>query len=226
MARVLVLGDLHAPATHPQYLDWALKIGRDCEQVVLIGDVGDLHCMSRFPREAGAPGVDDEFAAAKAQVQQLAKRLEGRKVRVCVGNHDDRILRRLWDAGLPTALKPSFNKVWGVKWDWRDFHTIDLCYYSHGTNAGGEHHAWNLMRDMGCSVVIGHHHSAAGVKWSQTRLGRRFAMDVGCGVDMTSPLMNYAKSGRKQPVLGCGVVVDGVPAHYAMPETAQMRRAA
>lgn len=220
MARVLVLGDLHFPAVHPGYLEWASGVGRahKCDRVLAIGDVADLHCMTRFTREAGAPGIDEEYQQARTLAARAARLLSCvGPVRVCIGNHDDRLLRRLVDAGVPTALRPAFNAVWGVDWDWKYNHEIDGVWYAHGDTASGLDPAANLARDLGTSVVIGHHHSRCGLTWQTTEAGSRFAMNVGCGVDAEHPMLAYCRRSTRRPVLACAVVLDGEPRLLRMP---------
>ena len=42
-------------------------------------------------------------------------------------------------------------------------------------------------------------------------------MDVSCGVDDQHPAMRYGKNLLTRPVLGAGVVLDGVPYYEPMP---------
>ena len=59
--RILVIGDLHAPFTHQQYLQHCIDTFRryNCNQVVFIGDIIDNHYASYHES-------DPEWAAARS----------------------------------------------------------------------------------------------------------------------------------------------------------------
>ena len=67
------------------------------------------------------------------------------------------------------------------------------------------------------SVVMGHVHSVAGVKFGAGPLERWFGMDVGCLIDRKAWQFAYGKHMPKKPILGCGVVIDGTPYYEPMP---------
>ena len=58
------------------------------------------------------------------------------------------------------------------------------------------------------SVVEGDKHTLGGVQWYSSRKDSIFGMQVGCGIDKESFAFEYAKLNTKQPVIGCGVVLD------------------
>ena len=59
MSRVLVIGDVHEPATHPAYRAFVsdLYSAWNCDRVVFIGDVVDHHCISFHKKDVDADGV-------------------------------------------------------------------------------------------------------------------------------------------------------------------------
>jgi len=62
------------------------------------------------------------------------------------------------------------------------------------------------------STVFGHFHSFAGIQYlSSTEMGTHFGMNVGCLIDQTQYAFKYGAKLKQRPVLGCGVVVKGVP---------------
>jgi hypothetical protein len=42
-------------------------------------------------------------------------------------------------------------------------------------------------------------------------------MDTGCGIDRKAEAMAYGRDQVRKPVLGCGVLIDGIPYYEIMP---------
>ena len=217
MSRTLVIGDIHEPVSHPGYLSFCMDTYAeyDCDNVVLIGDVVDWHGISFHARHPDAPGSKDEYELAKERVHRWYK--EFPKATVCIGNHDERVLRLAESVGIPSVLLRAYADVWNTPgWKWKYDHIEDEVYYFHGTGRSGINPAWNVAKDMGMSVVMGHVHSVAGVKWSASPTRRWFGMDTGCGVDDRLYAFAYNKHNKKRSVLGCGLVLDGIALHEIM----------
>ena len=51
-----------------------------------------------------------------------------------------------------------------------------------------------------------------------------WGLAVGCGVDQRSMAFAYGKHFAKKPVIGCGVVIDGVPHAVPMDLGSKIRR--
>jgi len=114
-------------------------------------------------------------------------------------------------------IKP-YSELWDAPgWDWQYKHKIDKVLYRHGTGCGGIHPAWNLMNKSKMSVVIGHCHSRAGIKWSTNDEARFFGMDVGCLLDEKAWQFAYGRDIVERPILSCGIVIDGHPYLELMP---------
>ena len=88
-------------------------------------------------------------------------------------------------------------------------HDLDGVLYEHGTGSSGKDAAFNRAVAQRCSVVMGHIHSFAGVKYHANPFSRIFGLNVGCGLDIRLYAFEYAKMTVHRPVLGCGIVVDG-----------------
>jgi len=218
MSRVLAIGDIHAPVTHPGYLPfcWDLFNKYNCEKVVLIGDVVDWHNISFHSRHPDAPGPSEEYARAQSRVSRWVEAFPN--ARVCIGNHDERLIRLAETVNIPAQLVKTLKETWGTgRWKWEYDFIIDDVYYFHGTGCSGIHPAYNAMKKMLMSVVMGHCHSAAGIKWAANPLRRIFGMDVGCGIDDKKYAFNYGQYTKTRSILGAGVVLDGVPYHEICP---------
>lgn len=217
-SRVLVVGDLHELATHPMYLKFTKDIQRKygTRRTVLIGDVVDWHAVSFYPKEPNCPGPMDEYEQTKFKVQRWYKAYPN--ALVCIGNHDERPDRLSKSVSIPEVCLKSYNDLWGTpNWTWEFEHVIDNVCYFHGTGFGGIHPAWNALNGKLMSVVMGHCHSRAGIKWLATPTQRIFGMDVGTGIDSKAWQFVYGKHLKFRPILSCGVVINGTPYLEIMP---------
>jgi hypothetical protein len=140
------------------------------------------------------------------------------QLRVCEGNHDQRIIRQAATVGIPERFLKGYNELFNTPtWKWNREWIVDDVYYTHGTGAGGLYPAFNLMQKMLMSVVSGHIHTAAGIWWRANPLRRIFGMNVGCGVDDKHLAFKYAENVKIRSILSAGIVLDGTPIHVIMP---------
>jgi len=217
MSRVLVIGDVHEPATHPAYRAFCsdLRTAWQTDKTVFIGDVVDHHCISFHQKDVDADGVSREADIASAGIAKWYK--EFPRAKVMIGNHDERVIRLAASVNIPSRFVKEYSKVWNTpKWKWTRETTIDKVRYFHGTGLTGKMPALNAAVQTMTSTVIGHCHSVAGIKWACAPDRRVFGMDTGCGVDIQHPAMNYGRNQIKKPILSAGVVIDGVPYHEIM----------
>jgi hypothetical protein len=145
------------------------------------------------------PGPKDEFELAFKCLQKWYKAFP--KATICLGNHDRRIVRLAESVNIPARWIREYGDGWKTpNWKWVDEIVIDDVLYEHGNGQGGSMYpAFNKTKGMGMSCVIGHHHSAGGVKWLVNPLRRTFGLDTGASV------------------LSAAIVIDGVPQHIIMP---------
>jgi predicted phosphodiesterase len=162
--RVLVIGDVHSPVEHPGYIHFCrdLHAKYRCNQTVFIGDLVDWHSISLHPSHPEAPGPTDEYNLTLPSIARWVKAFP--EAKVCIGNHDSRIIRLAASVKIPAAFIRSYKEIWETPdWEWADEFILDEVFYFHGTGNGGMHPAFNSMRKMLMSVVQGHIHSAAGL---------------------------------------------------------------
>ena len=181
MSRVLAIGDIHAPVTRPGYLRFCKNTYKKykCNTVVLIGDVVDWHGISFHAAHPECPGPTDEFALAYKEIKKWVRAFP--KAKVCIGNHDERIIRLAESVNIPKKFLRNYSEIWDTPgWDWDYDHTIDDVYYFHGVGHGGKYPASNVVTKMLRSVVMGHIHTASGIKWfanDKTRGGVNMSHD-------------------------------------------------
>ncbi len=226
MSNTLIVGDPHEPVCRKGYRQFCQDTGRKykCDTVVIIGDVVDWTAISFHAYNPEAPGPMDEYRLALAGVQRWRKafpiRKNGRikRVIVTIGNHDARPRRVAESVNIPNKFIRNYADIWGTPdWEWVQSIVIDGVFYCHGhRKRHGVHAAYNTAKDMGMSVVMGHHHSIGGVKWLINPLRRWFGLDTGCGIDDKAYAFAYAAEQTKRSCISCAVVIDGKEPHHIM----------
>jgi hypothetical protein len=202
--RILIIGDIHAPFTLEEYLEFCKDTyaAYNCNQTIFIGDIVDNHYPSYHEVDPNGMGGGEELELAIEQIQMWYKAFP--KADVTIGNHDRMIMRKAFSSAIPREWIKSYNEVLGVDWNWVDRVVYDNVQYIHG-EAGT---ARTKCRADLMSTVQGHLHTQAYTEWYVGANFKVFGMQVGCGIDHDSYAMAYAKRGKK-PAIGCGVVIGG-----------------
>lgn len=216
--RVLCIGDAHEPVSHPHYRQFCadMYLKYKCDTVVFMGDIIDHQAISFHANNPNCPGAADEFELAKERLTKWYE--EFPEAYVCIGNHDERVIRLAESVNIPSRYLRDHSEVWDTPgWKWAYDFIIDGVYYFHGTGNSGKYPAANVMQKMLMPVVMGHNHARAGVYWKANPQQRIFGMDVGCGIDVKAYQFAYGKHIKERPILACGVVLNGVPYHEIMP---------
>lgn len=214
--RVLAVGDIHAPAHHPDYLNFCKKMKKKykCNKVVIIGDVVDHHVISFHDKHPEAPGVVEEYEKAILEVQRWHKAFPD--AHVTIGNHDERHLRIGSKNEIPSIYFKDFNTLFNTpSWTWTTSVTIDNVFYHHGNGIASSSAvlpAATVALKTGQSAVLGHFHTKTGVVYYNINGKQVFGLQLGCGVDNDHPAMAYSKSLYRN-VMSCGVVIEGHTAH-------------
>lgn len=216
--RYLVIPDLQAPFQHKDALDFLSHVADvyDVTKVVSIGDETDQHALSRYPHNPDGMSAGKELEQANKFMRRLYARFP--KAFACFSNHTDRIFRKAFEVGIPRAYLRSIKEFMDAPdgWHWDREWRLDNIIFTHGDSAkGGQPHKLLAQSNL-CSTVIGHHHSSPGVAYLANDKQTIFGMNVGCLIDRESYAFHYTKFNRYQPVLGCGVVLHGVPQFIPM----------
>ena len=218
MSRVLVIGDTHIYFDRKGYREFCMDLYDqwDCNEVIHIGDVVDWHSISFHTKHPDGPGASDEYNRAKDSVALWHETFP--KVKVCIGNHDERVVRLANSVQIPDELIKTYNEIWNTKgWDWQYSHVIDDVYYYHGTGQSGEYPASNAVKKLLMSVVMGHNHTASGSKSYANANKRVFACDTGCGIDDSKMAFHYGRHMQRRSIISAAVIIDGIPYIEPMP---------
>ena len=216
--RVGVIGDVHLPFEHPNYLQFCIDtfIEHRVTDIVFIGDLVDNHAISRHQTSTKALSPTQEYEMVLNKIKTWT--LTFPKAYFLEGNHDSIPSRQLATLGMPDFYLREYKDLWDLPNEWKinvEF-VIDNVLYFHGINSMGKDGALNSALNNRMSTVQGHAHSFLGCKYSANKRDIIFGMNVGCGIDNESYAMEYGKNFVKKPTLGCGVVYSSVEA-YAIP---------
>lgn len=204
-----IVADTHMPFVHPNYLRFCKDMFRKykVDQVVFIGDVVDHHAISFHEHDCDGFTSGAELDAAREVMQKWHKAFKDAKV--CLGNHDARAMRMARKVGLSCQYLRDYADIFETPtWEWDWSFRIDGVLYEHGTGTTGKDAAFNRAMQKRCSVVMGHTHTHAGVKFHTNETSRIFGMGVGCGIDTHAYAFEYGRDFVTKPCLGCGVVLD------------------
>ena len=217
---ILVIGDTQKPFEHPDYLAFCEAVAEkhSCGRIIDIGDTADCLNWSDYPANPDAPSAKQEIEALKERFEIWAAIFP--KVEVVLGNHESRIRRRLDKAGFGESMLPIeqvLRLAFGLPRGWKIYDKVVAetpkgnVAFMHGDERGASIRPGSTSNIIGMSLVRGHNHSTFYLHYQLTFTDLRYDMMVGCGIDPNAIAFKYDKKNLKRPILGCGVIKNGVP---------------
>lgn len=179
------------------------------DSIVLLGDVVDHNAISFWDRFPELPSAMEEYRSTKRAVAKWKKLIP--KAKVCIGNHDERVHRVVRKSGVPgNVYLKEYNEVWELDngWEWAYEHTIGNVLFTHGH---GSSTAENIAQQRQQSTVSGHLHTKFRITYHADLSRRYWGMNAGCLLDREHPAMEYAYRNKEKPILGVGLIVNGLP---------------
>jgi hypothetical protein len=215
---VLAIPDIHFPAHHPDLFKFlkAVKKKFKPSEVVCLGDEIDAAGLGDWDKDPDSASPGDELKASVALMVKLYDIFP--KVKVCISNHTDRIYRKPFKAGIPKALIKSYADILQAPegWQWNEFWEIDGIIYEHGEGFCGQQGALKAAQANMQSTVIGHLHAYAGIQYYANARHLVWGFNVGCLIDRKNPAFNYSKHIKAKPIIGIGIIEDGIPRFVPM----------
>ena len=210
---ILIISDTHIPYHHKDLLPFlkAIKKKYKPDRVVHIGDEVDKHAMSMHDSDPDLPSAGDELKQSLPIIKELENLFPD--MDILDSNHGSLVYRRALKHGIPKAYLRHYNEFLevGKGWKWHDDLTLDTpggpVYFCHGKVAD----VLKLAQSMGMSCVQGHYHSSYSIKYYGNSLGLYFGLQVGCLIDKDSLAFRYNKTQRARPIIGLGMIIDGLP---------------
>lgn len=214
-SRILTFGDLHFPYHHKDSLEFlsAVKDEYQPTRIINLEDTMDNHAMSFYPTNINLDNATKELKKARKLCRKLAELFP--RCDCVESNHTSRLYRAGTKAGIPKELLVPYKVLLNVEesdWKWKQEVRITLPNKKHVVfiHNGGANVFLTSQR-YGCSVVAGHVHSKQNIQYWNSPIGRSFAMQVGCLVDDNSPAFDYNIGQTLRKLLGCAVIIDGIP---------------
>lgn len=205
-----VIPDLHIPG----HIDDSLEFVQDTfsdhrvTDVLCTGDIIDHHYISFHNNELDANNPIQEWNAAVKELTRWVKAFP--KMKLCLGNHDERPGRAAKSMGMPEEIfMRPLNDIYGLPklWVWKPSWDINNVIYEHGIGSNGMYGAKNTAIKYGSSYVQGHTHAHGAVFDVPQKRHHLCAMNVGALIDKEKYHSRYAKMIYKiEMSLGCGIV--------------------
>lgn len=217
MNNVLVIGDLHLPFAHPNYLKFVLETKEKfkCNKIVFIGDVVDNYAHSRFSKDPDTASAEVEYEQFMHGIRKWYEAFP--EATWILGNHDKRPFNKAKEIGLGRIFTQSVNTIYDCPKGWKITPSIEIdgVLYTHGVSSGGQTGWQDYSRKLGKSVVIGHIHSVGGVRYHQNPDGKQlFTLAAASGIHDDTYAFAYGKDSAVKSMLGCGIVRGGTKAYF------------
>ena len=211
--RILVISDMHLPYQHKDAIRFLAEIKKEFkpDRVINIGDLLDFHAISMHTHDPDLASAGHELTMARKYVKELESIYP--QVTEVDSNHSSLVYRRAIKYGMSREFLREYGEFLGTKkWKWVDDLTLTMsngqrCFFTHGRSAD----VLKVSQTMGMSAVQGHYHTKFVVSYWANPDNLFFAMNVGCLINQKSLSMNYAKNFRTRFILGCGIILDGIP---------------
>ena len=211
--RILFIYDMYLPYQHKDSITFLKEIKKQFkpDTTLSIGDLLDQHALSFHDSSPELYSAGMELDKAKEYVRELESVFP--KLIEVDSNHSSMIYRRALKHGLPKAyLKDYGDFLETKKWKWVDDLTLTMsngqrCFFTHGRSAD----VLKVSQAMGMSAVQGHYHTKFVISYWANPDNLFFGMNVGCLINQKSMAFNYAKNFKTRFILGCGIILNGIP---------------
>ena len=211
--RILVISDLHIPYHHKDSFAFLREIKKlyKPDFVVNIGDLLDFHAISMHDHNPDLYSAGDELKQSRIYIKELETIFP--EVTEVDSNHSSLVFRRALKYGMSKEFLKGYGDFLGTKkWKWVDDLTLTMsnkqrCFFTHGRSAD----VLKVSQTMGMSAVQGHYHTKFVISYWANPDNLFFGMNVGCLINQKSMAFSYAKNFKTRFILGCGMIVGGIP---------------
>ena len=210
---ILIISDLHIPYHHKDSFKFLKAIKKEFKPdfIINIGDLLDFHAINMHTHDPDLYSAGHELDKSKEYIKQLES-IFPQMVEV-ESNHSSLVYRRALKYGMSRQFLKDYGEFLGTKkWKWVDDLTLTMsnnqkCFFTHGRSADIS----KVSQAMGMSAVQGHYHTKFVISYWANPDNIFFAMNVGCLINQKSMAFNYAKNFRTRFIIGCGIILDGIP---------------
>lgn len=224
----LFISDLQIPFQHERALQFCKDLKKDFdipdENVYNVGDEIDGYYASMFKKCPDArSSPTQELEAARDVMKEWYAAFP--KMKISTSNHGERWKKKALDAEIPSIMMRKYQEVLEApaSWQWKKSWLVPSRHpmlMIHGDDFGGPTPHLQAAMTNGLSVVLGHHHSVAGVEHFKSDGMKIWGLATGSLIDFDAFAFNYARASKRKPLIGCGVVIDGgsTPVWIPLPE--------
>ena len=211
--RILVISDMHIPYHHKDSIEFLREIKKEYkpDMIVNIGDLLDFHAISMHEHNPDLFSAGHELKEARKYIKELEDIFP--KMVEVDSNHSSLVYRRALKFGMSKEFLKDYGDFLGTKkWKWIDDLTLTLsngkrCFFTHGRSAD----VLKVSQAMGMSCVQGHYHTKFLISYWANPDNIFFGMNVGCLINQKSMAFAYAKIFKTRFIIGCGMIIDGIP---------------
>jgi predicted phosphodiesterase len=212
---VLVLGDLHMPYHDKARLKEVINLAKLLQptHIVQVGDIYDQYTFSRYAKSLNLTTPQDEWFEARRYGEELwdklGKACPDSTKKLLKGNHDDRIVKQLYNR-LPELAEDMVKHYVHPKYVFKGVDTMRNSQQHLDLRINGErirfHHGFlsklgDHMRKWLCSTVVGHSHRP-GILYDQVNNRGIYEANAGYLGDKKARVFNYGESETKNWVRG------------------------
>lgn len=213
-SRILLISDLHVPYHHKDSVKFLqhLKDKYTPTRIICLGDEVDHLALSYHEKETEAPSAFDELKMALPVIKQIEQMFP--VMDILDSNHGSLAYRKAKTAGIPKHYLKSYADVLqvGNGWKWHFDMVIDLptgqkCYLHHGKSSN----ITKTSQAMSMCSVAGHYHNTFKIEYWANPIGLYWGMQAGCLIDDKSFAFNYNNVNLHRPLIGTGLIINGLP---------------
>lgn len=211
---ILLLSDIHAPFCHIDLVPFlkALKKKYKPDKIISVGDEADFAGISFHTHNADLYSAGDELTKTIEKLRPIYKLFP--KLDLMESNHGSLVYRRAMDSGLPKRTIRSYREVLEAPkgWVWHEDMVVkssdgSLTYICHNRTKD----SLKSSQQIGMNFVSGHFHSTFEIRYWANSLKLHWGMIIGCLVDKDSMAFAYGKTCPAKPIIGCGIILNGIP---------------
>lgn len=217
---VLAIPDQHAPYNHPDMVPFLAEVKRrfPIDLVVNLGDELDMHAMSFHDSDPNLDSAGPELERGKVIMQELYELFPNQLV--CSSNHGSMAYRKAKHGGLPVQFLRRYRDVifpahgapgWSWAFDWKILTPMGEVMFKHQSNGILNDAAHNR-----CNLMVGHSHGNFSTEYCASADYLYWGAFGGCLIDNKSYAFAYGKQSKNKPIVGCTLIMNGMPMQIPM----------
>lgn len=214
--RILVIPDQHIPYHHPDMFRFLAAVAEkfDPDLVVNLGDEVDSHALSFHDSDPNLDSAGTELEKSLPVLAAMERMFPN--TLVCHSNHGSLVYRKAKAHGIPVQMIKRYRDIlfpetgapgWSWSYGWRVNTPLGPVLFKHQPSGSvlidAAHNQANL--------VVGHLHGDYGIQYSASSAHLYYGMNTGCLIDKDSLAFAYGKHSLRKPIIGCAVILEGMP---------------